>query len=141
MTQQSKATLVGKVHPDVLAFTVGQDPILDLELAEWDCLGTAAHVATLARLRGRPPVIRPAEARRVLQALAELRDEARAGRLVITAADQDVHLAIERLLTARLAREGTVDAGGTAGAGTRLLRRISRPGSGWSGRGSRVPGP
>ena len=106
MAKRSKATLVGKIHPDVLAFTVGQDPVLDLELAEWDCLGTAAHVATLARLRVRPPVIRPLEARRVLHALAELRDEARARRLVITAADQDVHLAIERLLTARLGDVG-----------------------------------
>jgi len=106
MAKRSKTTLVGKIHPDVLAFTVGQDPVLDLELAEWDCLGTAAHVATLARLRVRPPVIRPTEARRVLRALAELRDEARAGRLEITAADQDVHLAVERLLTARLGDVG-----------------------------------
>ena len=49
MAKQSKTTLIGKIHPDVLAFTVGQDPVLDLELAEWDCLGTAAHVATVAR--------------------------------------------------------------------------------------------
>ena len=106
MAKQSKTTLIGKIHPDVLAFTVGQDPVLDLELAEWDCLGTAAHVATLARLRVQPPVIRPVEARRVLSALAELRDEARAGRLEITAADQDVHLAVERLLTAKLGDVG-----------------------------------
>ena len=63
-----------------------------------------------------------------------------AGAVTVTVFAWLVHL-LERLLTARLAREGTVDAGGTAGAGTRLLRRISRPGSGWSGRGSRVPGP
>jgi argininosuccinate lyase len=106
MAKQAKKTLVGKIHPDVLAFTVGQDPVLDLELAEWDCLGTAAHVATLARLRLRPPVLRPAEARRVIRALAELREEARAGRLRITAEDQDVHLAVERLLTARLGDVG-----------------------------------
>ncbi len=106
MAKRAKTTLVGKIHPDVLAFTVGQDPVLDLELAEWDCLGTAAHVATLARLRVRPPVIRPAEARRVIRELAVLRDEARAGRLVITAADQDVHLAVERLLTTRLGDVG-----------------------------------
>ncbi|MEI8242220.1 MAG: argininosuccinate lyase [bacterium] len=106
MPKRSKVTLVGKIHPDVLAFTVGQDPVLDLELAEWDCLGTAAHVATLARLRLARPVIRPVEARRVIRALAELRDEARAGRLVITAADQDVHLAVERLLTERLGEVG-----------------------------------
>ncbi|MFZ4396894.1 MAG: argininosuccinate lyase [Kiritimatiellia bacterium] len=106
MAKKSKVTLVGKIHPDVLAFTVGQDPVLDLELAEWDCLGTAAHVATLARLRVRPSVIRPAEARRVIRALAEIREASRAGQLVITDADQDVHLAIERLLTARLGDVG-----------------------------------
>ena len=38
-------TVVGAIDPDVLAFTVGQDPVLDLRLAEWDCYGTAAHAA------------------------------------------------------------------------------------------------
>ena len=106
MAKQTTTTLVGTIHPDVLAFTVGQDPILDLELAEWDCLGTAAHVATLARLRVRPAIIRPDEVRQVTRALAELREEARAGRFVIETADQDVHLAIERLLTTRLGDVG-----------------------------------
>ena len=43
-------TVVGAIDPDVLAFTVGQDPVLDLRLAEWDCYGTAAHLAALQRL-------------------------------------------------------------------------------------------
>ena len=32
------------VDPDILAYTVGDDPVLDLALAKWDCMGTAAHV-------------------------------------------------------------------------------------------------
>jgi argininosuccinate lyase len=106
MANETTKTLVGKIHPDVLAFTVGQDPVLDLELAEWDCLGTAAHVVTLARLRVRPAIIGAKEVPPLLRALAEIREEARAGRFVIEAADQDVHLALERLLTARLGEVG-----------------------------------
>ena len=102
----NQQTLIGKIHPDVLAFTVGQDPVLDLELAEWDCLGTAAHVATLTRLRMLPAVLSAADARRVIRELAAILIEARAGRFTITAADQDVHLAIERLLTAKLGELG-----------------------------------
>lgn len=98
----SQQTLIGRIHPDVLTFTVGQDPVLDLELAEWDCLGTAAHVTTLAALRVQPPVLRPAEARRVVRELAAVMDLARAGQFAITESDQDVHLAVERILTAKL---------------------------------------
>ena len=98
----SQQTLIGRIHPDVLAFTVGQDPVLDLELAEWDCLGTAAHVTTLARLHVRPPLLRPDEARRVVRELVAIMAASRAGRLTISASDQDVHLAVERLLTAKL---------------------------------------
>lgn len=102
MSGKSQQTLIGGIHPDVLAFTVGQDPVLDLELADWDCLGTAAHVTALARLRMQPPVMRAADARRVIRALIDILAEIREGRFTISAADQDVHLAVERLLTARL---------------------------------------
>ena len=37
------------VDPDILRYTVGDDPVLDLALAKWDCMGTAAHVTTLNR--------------------------------------------------------------------------------------------
>lgn len=97
-----RKTIVGKIHPDVLAFTVGDDPRRDLELAVWDCLGTAAHVTMLARMRTDPPVLTPDERDRVVAALAGLIREARAGRFTITEADQDVHLAVERRLTESL---------------------------------------
>ena len=37
-------TVVGRIDADVLAFTVGKDPVLDLDLVAWDCYGSAAHV-------------------------------------------------------------------------------------------------
>lgn len=98
----AQKTIVGKINPDVLVFTVGQDTVLDLNLAVWDCIGTAAHVTMLSKMRVQPPVITPAEARKVIAALRDIIAEAKAGRFTITEADQDVHLAVERRLTERL---------------------------------------
>ena len=39
-----KKTIVGSVDPAVLSFTAGEDTVLDLQLAEADCIGSAAHV-------------------------------------------------------------------------------------------------
>ena len=95
-------TVVGAIDPDVLAFTVGQDPVLDLRLAEWDCYGTAAHVTMLSRMKVRPRLFSKEECSAVLRELAKIRDAARAGKFKITEEDQDCHLAIERTLTERL---------------------------------------
>ena len=38
MSVQTQDTVTGKVDPDVLTYTVGEDPVLDLELVEWDCI-------------------------------------------------------------------------------------------------------
>ena len=106
MTTKTQQTLVGRIHPDVLTFTVGRDPVLDLDLVVWDCLGTAAHVTTLARMPLRPPVLRPADARRVIRELVGIMEASRAGRFVIRESDQDVHLAVERILTEKLGELG-----------------------------------
>ena len=95
-------TVVGAIDPDVLAFTVGQDPVLDLRLAEWDCYGTAAHVTMLSRMKVSPKIFTKEECAAVLRELAKIRDAARAGKFRITEEDQDCHLAIERTLTERL---------------------------------------
>ena len=39
-----RKTTVGEVDAEVLAYTAGQDRVLDLALVEADCFGTAAHV-------------------------------------------------------------------------------------------------
>lgn len=96
------ATTVGKINPDVLAFTEGKDPVLDLALAEVDCLGTAAHVTMLTRMVFKPTLFTPEQRNAVVAALADIIAEARRGDFTITAADQDVHLAVERRLTERL---------------------------------------
>jgi argininosuccinate lyase len=101
-TANGQKTIVGKIHPDVLSFTVGKDPVLDLDLAVWDCIGTAAHVTMLSRMRVKPAVLSTEERNRVVKALIEVIRDAQAGTFSITEADQDVHLAVERRLTEQL---------------------------------------
>ena len=101
-TDDVQKTMVGKIHPDVLGFTVGKDPVLDIDLAVWDCLGTAAHVTMLSKMRVKPAILGTAERNRVVAALIDVIREAQAGSFTITVADQDVHLAVERRLTERL---------------------------------------
>ncbi len=99
-------TTVGRVRDDVLAYTAGDDLRLDVELVEYDCLGTAAHVTMLAAARTRPPLLGRREARRVVRELGQMAVEARRGRFALRPEDQDCHLAIERILTERLGDTG-----------------------------------
>ncbi len=91
-----------RVDRDVLAYTVGDDPVLDLELAVWDCMGTAAHVTMLSEIDVHPPIVTKEEAARVRKELAAIAARARAGDFTIREDDQDVHMAVERMLTEKL---------------------------------------
>jgi len=99
---KTRNTLVGRIDREVLAFTVGKDLTLDRLLVEADCLGTAAHVTMLARLPLRPPLLTAAQRTAVVAELVAIMRAARRGRFAIAAEDQDVHLAVERMLTRRL---------------------------------------
>ena len=101
---RSKCTVTDRtVDPDVLTYTVGEDPVLDLELAKWDCMGTAAHVTMLSEMKGlRRPVVTKAEAAKVRRELAKVVKLSEAGKFTIREDDQDVHMAVERMLTERL---------------------------------------
>ena len=91
------------IDADVLAYTVGDDPVLDLALVKWDCMGTAAHVTMLSEMKGlRRPVVTKAEAAKVRRELGRIVALAEKGRFEIRVDDQDVHMAVERMLTERL---------------------------------------
>jgi argininosuccinate lyase len=95
-------TLVGQIDPAVLAYTAGEDVRLDRALVEVDCIGTAAHVTMLQEMPLPRPLFSAEEKTRVIAALVEVIRQNRAGTFVITEADQDVHLAVERSLTEQL---------------------------------------
>ncbi len=101
MSAKTKTT-VGFVDPEVLQFTAGADRVLDQRLVAADCIGTAAHVTTLARLKTAHPILSARECQAVIRELADILQRHRAGRFDIALADQDVHLAVERALTRRL---------------------------------------
>ncbi len=96
---KTEKTITGDVDPDVLDYTVGDDPVLDMDLVRWDCLGTAAHVTMLSEMPVEPPVVTKEEAARVRKALAAVvADET----FVVREQDQDVHMAVETRLTETL---------------------------------------
>jgi len=102
----TRKTLVGKIHPDVLAFTAGRDVELDVELVEADCIGSAAHVRMLAELKLENPLFTREQADEVIAALTDIMRQARVGKFRINADDQDVHLAVERSLSRSLGDAG-----------------------------------
>ncbi len=93
---KTEKTITGDVDPDVLDYTVGDDPVLDMGLVRWDCLGTAAHVTMLSEMPVTPPVVTKDEAARVRAALAEVVADKT---FVVREQDQDVHMAVETRLT------------------------------------------
>lgn len=101
-TKGASSTIVGAINEDVLKFTVGLDPILDLRLVEWDCLGSAAHVSMLSSIPINPILFTKEDRNAVVSGLVEIIKRSREGIFSITDEDQDCHLAIERTLTEKL---------------------------------------
>ncbi len=104
MSRKTLKTTVGLIGSDVLDYTVGDDPTLDLALIDADCAGSAAHAVMLSRMPGH--ILSSAECRSVIRELVAVMRSARAGTFSITLADQDVHLAVERTLTEKLGDTG-----------------------------------
>ena len=96
---KTEKTITGDVDPDVLDYTVGDDPVLDMDLVRWDCLGTAAHVTMLSEMPVTPPVVTQEEVARVRAALADVVADRF---FVVREQDQDVHMAVETRLTETL---------------------------------------
>jgi argininosuccinate lyase len=94
-----RQTIVGKIDAEVLQFTAGRDRMVDLHLAVSDCIGTAAHVTMLSRVPNKPRLIKPAEKARLVAELVCIISKAKRGKFKISVSDQDVHLAVERVLT------------------------------------------
>ena len=86
----------------VLAFTVGDDPVLDRELLPFDCVASAAH----ARMLHEIGMLRSEELESVLGALAAARRMALADRFEIALEQEDGHTALELFLVDRVGEAG-----------------------------------
>lgn len=104
MTTQK--TIVGQIDREVLSFTVGNDAVLDSALVEADCIGSAAHVTMLSRIKVKPRLFTAQEVKKIIKELVGIIRKARCGSFKISARDQDVHLAIERVLIRKLGDQG-----------------------------------
>ena len=83
-------------------FTVGKDRELDLYLAQYDILGTMAHITMLSKVGLLPEE----DLKKLLPVLAELHDDAVAGKFEIEPDVEDVHSQVELMLTRKLGDVG-----------------------------------
>ena len=88
----------GDLDAQVAAFTVGDDPVIDLAWARHDLVGSAAHVRVLAAAG----LLSAEEAATLVGGLRALLDSVEAGTFTISMAEEDVHTAIEARLTVSL---------------------------------------
>ena len=79
-------------------FTVGNDAVLDLQIAQYDIEGTMAHVRMLAKVG----LLEAGELERLLPELEKLHEKAVEGTFVIEEGMEDVHSQVEKYLTESL---------------------------------------
>ncbi|WP_257659258.1 argininosuccinate lyase [Parapedobacter lycopersici] len=90
------------VNQLVETFTVGNDRVLDLQLAEADVLGSLAHTRMLHRIG----LLGDADLDAVQQGLKAIYREVKAGEFTIDDHVEDVHSQVELLLTKRVGDAG-----------------------------------
>lgn len=90
------------VNKDIETFTVGQDRVLDLQMAAFDVLGSLAHVEMLCSI----DLLTQEELSQIQVELKNIYAEIEAGKFVIEDAVEDVHSQVEWLLTERIGEAG-----------------------------------
>jgi len=80
------------LHPAIAAFNASIS--FDIELLEYDLLGSEAHAKMLAKTG----IIAIAEAEQLIAGLEQIRQEYREGNFIPTIDDEDVHFAVEHRL-------------------------------------------
>ncbi len=75
---------------------------VDVKLARYDIQGSIAHIKML----GRANIISKNDAQKILHGLEEILQEASKGKLKYTSADEDIHMAIERMLVEKIGKIG-----------------------------------
>jgi len=83
-------------------FTVGNDRIWDLRLAEFDVLGSLAHAEMLSKAN----IISVAEFEAIRKGLNEILETIRSGKFVIDEHVEDIHSQVENTLTDKIGEAG-----------------------------------
>lgn len=90
------------VKKEIEEFTIGKDNELDLQLAEFDVLGSMAHTTMLESIG----LLEKEELPILLKGLKEIYKEIKEGNFIIEQGIEDVHSQVELLLTKRLGEVG-----------------------------------
>ena len=90
------------VDAELVAFTTGDDYLLDRELVEADCAASVAHARMLARIG----VLTADEAEALAAELGAIAADSRTGAFTVEPDDEDCHTAIENRLVERLGDMG-----------------------------------
>src|SRR5579864_7230854 len=82
------------LDPEILDYTIGDDPEVDLALVAEDCWGSLAH----ARMLEEQGLLGARDRRAIADGLRAVLAESRAGKFTIARDQEDVHTAIEARL-------------------------------------------
>jgi len=75
---------------------------IDAKLARYDIQGSIAHIKMLGKVN----IISKNDTKKILHGLEEIFQEASKGKLKYTSADEDIHMAIERMLVEKIGETG-----------------------------------
>ena len=87
---------------NILAFTVGKDRELDIEFAEFDVIGSLAHVIMLESVK----ILSGSEKMKIVKALLEVYQDILKGNFQIEDGIEDIHSQVEKILTEKLGEAG-----------------------------------
>ncbi len=91
-----------KTDLNILAFTVGNDRELDMELAEFDVIGSIAHVIMLESVK----LLSEREKESIIKVLLEVYQNIINGNFIIEDGMEDIHSQVEKILTEKLGETG-----------------------------------
>ncbi len=91
-----------KINEMIEKFTIGRDTEMDYFLAEFDVIGSIAHITMLASVG----LISKDELSSLSKELKNIYKEIKAGKFVIEEGNEDVHTQVELILTKRLGEIG-----------------------------------
>jgi argininosuccinate lyase len=91
-----------KTDLNILAFTIGKDRELDIELAESDVIGSIAHVIMLESVK----LLSNNEKEILIKALLDIYNSITTGNFIIEEGIEDIHSQVEKILIEKLGETG-----------------------------------
>ncbi len=87
-----------ELNKQIEKFTVGNDPLIDLNLVEYDCIASTAHAAMLTKIG----ILKKTDFNKIKRELKNIIELNKKGMFKIELKQEDVHTAIELFLTKKL---------------------------------------